>query len=50
MKSTIARAKPQKGFYLRDSGTHSKLVSGGKKAFLKELFFFNHPYTYSVEN
>ena len=40
MKSTIARAKPQKGFYLEDRETHSKLVSGGKKAFLKKLFFF----------
>ena len=43
MKSTIARAKPQKGFHLGDHGTHSKLVSGGKKAFLKKLFFFNRP-------
>ena len=39
MKSTIARAKPQKGFYLGDHGMHSKLVSGEKKAFLKKLFF-----------
>ena len=34
MKSTIDRAKFQKGFYLGDHGTHSKSVSGGKKPYL----------------
>ena len=44
MKSTIARAKPQKGCYLGDHRTHSKLVSGGKKSLIEEaLFFLNRP-------
>ena len=40
MKSMIARENPQKAFSLGDYATHSKSVSGGKKALLKKLFFF----------
>ena len=38
MKSLIARAKTQKGFYLGDHGTHSKWVSGGKSLIKEGLF------------
>ena len=40
MKSTIARAILQKGFFLWDYGTYSKSVSGEREALLKKLIFF----------
>ena len=44
MKSTIARAILQKGFFLWDYGTYSKSVSGEREALLKKLIFFlNRP-------
>ena len=50
MKSTTARAKPRKGFYLEDHETHSKLVSSGKKSLIKEaLFFLNRPSVHGME-